>query len=137
MGISTDDVLEIQQLVARYNFAVDGGDADAFAGTFTPDGVFTVGGNEMRGHDALRAFVEGRAGVAPRRHVVSSMIVDGDGDTATLRAYLQVVAAGDDGTFAISTQGTYDDRLVRTGDGWRFSVRTFISDPPRPGAQPA
>ena len=128
MGLSTDDVLEIQQLVARYNFAVDGGDADAFAGTFTADGVFTVAGNEMRGHDALRAFVEGRAGVASRRHIVSSIIVDGDGDAATLRAYLQVVAKTEDGTFAVATQGTYDDRLVRTDDGWRFSVRSFRSD---------
>jgi uncharacterized protein (TIGR02246 family) len=128
MGLSTDDVLEIQQLVARYNFAVDGGDAAAFADTFTADGVFTVAANEMRGHDALRAFVESRAGVGPRRHVVTSMIVDGDGDAATLRAYLQVVARSDDGTFAVSTQGTYDDRLVRTGAGWRFAARTFSSD---------
>ena len=128
MGLSTDDVLEIQQLVARYNFAVDGGDADAFADTFTAEGVFTVAGQEMRGHDALRAFVEGRTGIGPRRHVVSSILVDGDGDAATLRAYLQVVAKADDGSFAVSTQGTYDDRLVRTGDGWRFSARTFTID---------
>jgi uncharacterized protein (TIGR02246 family) len=128
MTLSTDDVLAIHQLVATYNFAVDGGDPAAFAGTFTTDGVFSVGGQEMRGHDALRAFVEGRAGVAPRRHVVSSIIVEGDGDEASLRAYLQVVAKLDDGTFGVATQGTYDDRLVRTSDGWRFRARNFTID---------
>ena len=80
--LSTDDVVAIQQLVARYNFAVDGGDPDAFAGTFTPDGEFGAGGQVMRGHDELRAFVVGRAGIAPRRHLVSSIVVDGDGDRA-------------------------------------------------------
>ena len=129
MGLSTDDVLAIQALVATYNFAVDEGDADAFANTFTPDGVFTVGDQaEMRGHDALRAFVEGRVGVAARRHVVSNFLVDGDGDEASLRAYLQVVARVDDGSLRVATQGTYDDRLVRTPDGWRFTVRTFTPD---------
>jgi uncharacterized protein (TIGR02246 family) len=128
MGLSTEDVVAIQQLVARYNFAVDEGDADAFAGTFTPDGEFGAGGQVMRGHDELRAFVTGRAGVAPRRHVVSSMLVDGDGDRASLRAYLQVFALGDDGSFQVAVQGTYDDELVRVPDGWRFARRSFSID---------
>jgi uncharacterized protein (TIGR02246 family) len=128
MGLSTDDVVAIQQLVARYNFAVDGGDPDAFAGTFTPDGEFGAGGQVMRGHDELRAFVVGRAGIAPRRHLVSSILVDGEGDRASLRAYLQVVAMGDDGALQVAVQGTYDDELVRTADGWRFSRRSFSPD---------
>ena len=128
MGLSSDDVVAIQQLVARYNFAVDGGDPDAFAGTFTPDGEFGAGGQVMRGHDELRAFVVGRAGIAPRRHLVSSILVDGDGDRASLRAYLQVVAMGDDGSLQVAVQGTYDDELVRTADGWRFTRRSFAPD---------
>ena len=128
MGLTTDDVLAIHQLVARYNFAVDEGDADAYVNTFTPDGVFAVGDQVMSGHDALRAFVEGRAGVAPRRHVVSSILVDGEGDTASLRAYLQVIALFEDGTFRVAAQGTYDDRIVRTSDGWRFATRNFTID---------
>lgn len=128
MGLSTDDVVAIQQLVARYNFAVDDGDPDAFAGTFTQDGEFGAAGQVMRGHDELRAFVVGRAGIAPRRHLVSSMLVDGDGDRASLRAYLQVVAMGDDGSLQVAVQGTYDDELVRTADGWRFTRRSFAPD---------
>ena len=40
MGLSTEDVVEIQGLVARYSQAVDGGDADAFLACFIEDGVF-------------------------------------------------------------------------------------------------
>jgi hypothetical protein len=82
----------------------------------------------MRGHDELRAFVVGRAGIAPRRHLVSSILVDGEGDRAMLRAYLQVVAMGDDGSLQVAVQGTYDDELVRTADGWRFARRSFSPD---------
>ena len=78
--------------------------------------------------DELRAFVVGRAGIAPRRHLVSSILVDGDGDRASLRAYLQVVAMGDDGSLQVAVQGTYDDELVRTADGWRFTRRSFAPD---------
>jgi hypothetical protein len=50
---TADDYLEIQQLYARYNMAIDSGDAEGYAATFVKDGVF----NTFNGHDALVEFI--------------------------------------------------------------------------------
>ncbi len=41
-GLSAQDYFEIQQLYARYNNAIDSGDAEGWAATFTSDGVFNT-----------------------------------------------------------------------------------------------
>ncbi len=40
MGLSAEDKIEIQELVIRYNRAIDSGDAVGWVDTFTADGVF-------------------------------------------------------------------------------------------------
>src|SRR5690606_15710924 len=49
--LAANDYIEIQQLYARYNTAIDRNDADAWADTFTADGVFA--GN-FKGREALK-----------------------------------------------------------------------------------
>ena len=56
--LSTQDYNDIQQLYARYNLAIDTGNGEGWAATFTPDGVFN---NTNKGHDALRAVHQGLA----------------------------------------------------------------------------
>jgi hypothetical protein len=51
--LTADDYIEIQQLYAQYNIAIDSGHAEGYAATFTPDGVF----NTSNGHDALVRFI--------------------------------------------------------------------------------
>ena len=46
--LTTQDYIDIQQRM-RVNIAIDTGDGEGWAGTFTPDGVF----NTNKGHDAL------------------------------------------------------------------------------------
>ena len=52
-GLSTQDYVDIEQLYAQYNHAIDSGDAEAWAATFTADGSF----NKFTGHEALAGFV--------------------------------------------------------------------------------
>src|SRR5258708_3939550 len=52
-SMTADDYIEIQQLYAQYNNSIDSGDAEGYAGTFLPDGVF----NNFNGHDALVGFI--------------------------------------------------------------------------------
>src|SRR5262245_64641384 len=52
--LTTDDLVEIQQLYAKYNWALDSGDSQGYAATFTPDGVF----NNNVGHDAIVKFAD-------------------------------------------------------------------------------
>lgn len=129
MALHPADLTAIQQLAARYNHAIDSGDADAWAATFTPDGVFTSRGTSHEGTEALRAFATSFAARSGGtfRHWNANLLIEGDGDEATLRCYLQLIAVGGEGPRTIST-GRYDDRLVRTADGWRFSARTVLGD---------
>src|SRR5260221_391719 len=51
-ALTAQDLVDIQQLYAKYNWTLDSGDAEAYASTFTPDGVF----NNNVGHDAIVKF---------------------------------------------------------------------------------
>ena len=46
--LTGDDYIEIQQLYARYNNAIDSGDAEGYAATFVPDGTFNTFMGMMR-----------------------------------------------------------------------------------------
>jgi hypothetical protein len=128
MVLPTDDVIAIQSLVARYNFAVDEGDPEGFAGCFTHGGEFSWAENEYHGRDELVAFAKTLGGSGQMRHVVTSALTDGDRERATMRSYCHVTSIGDDGKPFITVQGVYEDELTRTGGGWLFTKRRFTSD---------
>lgn len=130
MALSTEDVVAIQQLAAAYCHHIDDGDGEAVASLFTSDGtleivdvVQSVGREEIATNSAFFPQV-----MPGGRHIVQNVWVDGDGDTATLRAYLANVATGD--TPRPVQTGRYHDQVVRTADGWRFSQRTLTLDGP-------
>lgn len=130
MPLSIEDKLAIQELVARYNHAVDSGDGAAYAATFTEDGVMQAGEMRMEGRDTLEQFAKGFAQSqhAPR-HIASNLLIEGDGDRATLKAYIQMFAmAGDPPTQQIATAGLYSDELVKKDGQWLFVRREFIAD---------
>jgi len=133
--LSTQDYVEIQQLYARYNVAIDSGDAEAYAATFTPDGVF----NTFTGHDALVGFIKAwreRLGGANRRHWNTNLLISGDGKTASGSVYLMLIDISTRPP-AIAQAATYTDSLVKTKDGWRFSKRTTHADSTAPAPAPA
>ncbi len=107
----------ILQLLYAYNHAIDGGDADRWAGMFTEDGSLDAAGRVFAGREELVRFAEGVHGM---RHVVVNPVVEVSGDTATVEAYV-VVYRG----LTPTVIGTYEDRLVRTTAGWRFHRRVF------------
>ncbi len=66
-SLTTQDYIDIQQLYARYNEAIDSGNAEAYADTFTPDGTF----NTYKGRQGLIEFIgqwTGRMNGGNRRH---------------------------------------------------------------------
>ena len=58
MALTTEDLLEIQGLAARYSHAIDSGDSEGFSTTFSEKGVLSAGELEVEGHDALGELVQ-------------------------------------------------------------------------------
>ena len=130
MGLTADDQLAIRQLVARYSHAMDSGDGAALAGTFVDDGVFDAGGLVLEARNALEEFARGFPdSVRAPRHVVSNLVIEGDGDRATGQAYVQLYAlVGDPPRQEVTHSGKYADTLVKVDGIWRFVTRTFTKD---------
>ena len=135
-GLSAQDYFEIQQLYAQYNNAIDGGDAEGWAATFTRDGVF----NTFVGHDALVNFVKTwreKLGGATRKHWNNNLQITGNSKEASGSVYLMLVDFGTKPPSILAT-ATYTDSLVKTKDGWRFTKRTTKGDsPPAAPSAPA
>ncbi len=127
MPLSVADRLEILELAARYNHAIDSGDGKGWAATFTPDGVFETSRGATTGTAALAQFAETFATrMAGSRHWNDNHVIEGDGDEATHRCYLQLLRTGEQA--GIISTGRYDDRLRRVDGAWRFVHRTVLSD---------
>jgi uncharacterized protein (TIGR02246 family) len=128
MAIDTTNRVQIEELVARYNKAIDTGDADAWAETFTEDGEFHGVVGDFHGRDELRAFVkayateEQFAEFASAQHWVTNLVIEGDGDEASMFAHIMMVAP-EEGGGRIILVGSYDDRLRKVGGRWHFTKR--------------
>lgn len=134
--LTAQDYNEIEQLYAKYNHAIDSGNGAGWAETFTVDGVFN---RTTTGRDALATFVKNfndRSGGA-WRHWNSNLVLTGTAEGADGGVYLALWNVGVRPHAIVST-GIYEDKLVKTKDGWRFKSRTVKPDPaPKPAAAPA
>lgn len=123
-GLSTQDYIEIEQLYAAYNHAIDSGDGEAWAATFTADGAF----NKFTGHDQLVGFVRQwreKMNGASRRHWNTNLRIVPSKEGASASVLLMLL---DVNTRSIVATGMYNDTLVKTADGWRFKTRQTKMD---------
>lgn len=127
--LSEADRVEIEQLYARASFAFDAGleqGAD-FARTFTPDGVLVRDGAQTRGRAALTAAAAGAEADPVLHHWLTNLLIDPSPEGAVGRVYVLNFMPGNAAT-AVRDVGRFDDRLVRTKEGWRFARRTYTSE---------
>jgi hypothetical protein len=130
MALATDDILAIQKLIADYNHIVDAGDGAAFSLLFVEGGSLDTGFNVVKGSDELRGFADFVPTMAPgARHLVSNVSIEGDGDAATAKLYLQMYAtAGGAAETKLVISGVYEDTLRRDDSTWRFVTRKLTVD---------
>ena len=123
-GLTTQDYIDIEQLYATYNHAIDSGDGEAWAATFTPDGTF----NKFTGHDQLVGFIQAwkeKMNGGNRRHWNTNLRIEPSKDGASASVFLMLV---DVSTKGIVATGMYNDTLVKTAGGWRFKTRQTKMD---------
>ena len=128
--LTAADYLEIQQLVARYSYAVDmhGGDGSAYAALFAPDGSL---GTEAKGTAQLAEFAaktnKDRSGPAFTRLFVTNVVIKPAPEGATGRSYLVTLDAAEGGKpTTMLGGGHYDDVYVMSPQGWRIKSRNYV-----------
>ena len=101
---------------------------------------FQVGAASTQVLNAAGQVTEGRAALADYartfansvkapRHVITNLVIDGDGNFATLKAYLQLsIMSGEPAQSTVLAIGGYDDTLSKEDGTWRFVRRTFTMD---------
>jgi hypothetical protein len=120
-SLSARDRTEIQQLSEQYLRLLNACAAEEYAALFAPGAFFfsTVRGR-IEGRDRLLELVRSErhcaAGAAPRQGSVAP------------RVQIEPTADGARGFAPLGENvGAYEDRYVRTPQGWRFASRTVLT----------
>lgn len=140
------DRAEIEDLMARYLFAMDYNDFDTYADTFTEDGTLDYATGVITGRENIRS--ESKA----FKERVGKMFTDIDGEPALLRHVLchsSIRVEGDlawhtgfwfefdNGgernkagrkTILMGTYGIYEDQLKRVDGEWKFFYRNIRNE---------
>ena len=137
----TADRLAILEQIARYSYAWDDRDLEAYIALFVEGASFVVdpelpGGPSVdaTGHEAIRTWARERMdarkpGVQVRHHQSGTLFDELGEDQARTRTMLLTSRVGPDGEPPGS--GIYYDEWRRTAEGWRFAKRTLRHDFPR------
>lgn len=121
-------------LTHAYCWALDTHRWDELDAVFLPDATARLGSPELRGVEAIKERVA--AALSPlddSQHMVNTHQVVIDGDSATSRCYFfaQHVRRGASesgrGGALYIVAGRYEDRCLRTVDGWRIAHRDLIT----------
>jgi hypothetical protein len=115
-----DDVIEIEQLLARYALGMTKDDVEAVVDTFTPDGSYSAFGDTY----ALPDFPALVAAAPKGLFMVGPPVLELDGDAGTGEQPLCFVEQ----TNHAMRIGWYTDTYRRTAAGWRLHTRrmTFL-----------
>ena len=135
------DRAEIEDLMARYLFAIDYFDWDAYVGTFAEDGELEFASGISRGRDAIRTAVTnfskgiGRfyhtadGNPAKLRHVILQSSIRVEGDRAWARSlWLEMANHGEGDQPKIGTYGLYEDEFARIDGKWLIKRRNVLND---------
>ncbi len=136
-----EDRAEIEDLMARYLFAIDYNDWDAYVETFAPDGELEFASGTSKGRPAIREmvakFAEGIGRFyhtedgkpAKLRHVILQSAVRVEGDHAWARSlWLEMANHGPQDTMKMGTYGLYEDQLKKVNGQWLFAKRRVLNE---------
>ena len=126
------DILETMYAYCRHADNLDG---DAMADLFVKDCIanFVPGGEDtiLRGQDALRAFLNGALGVtvSGSHHISNAELIFETPDRVALHCYMYSWQRfrGFPTTADCHRWGRYENRFVRTVDGWRLDRLKLVS----------
>ena len=143
---TTADQLMIQGLMARYEWALDAGDAKAYAALFAEDGKLVSSIGEQDGRAAIQKAIEdlvrrfaasASSGEPPKiQHVLSNLVIEQHGDTADTKSFWTEIWNPTGKAMGVRAAGHYEDKLVKRDGKWWFARRQIFDDFPTPPLKP-
>jgi uncharacterized protein (TIGR02246 family) len=130
-----EDRIAVEDVMARYVWAVDSLDADGYVAVFADDAVIDSNGSLSKGHEEIRKIV---TSLIQRRddnkakglqasnlhHVISNVrITFPKPGEALHQSYWQTVVRDKDGKMTPAAMGRSEDRLVRRQGKWLIQSR--------------
>ena len=131
-----EDRIAVEDVMARYVWAVDSFDPDGYVAVFTDDATIDSNGSLSKGHAEIRKVVTGmlqrqdearaKGLPAPARlyHVISNVrITFPKPGEALHQSYWQTVRRDADGRMIAAAMGRSEDHLVRRNGKWLIQFR--------------
>ncbi len=121
------DYIAIDELIATYNQLGDDSDGSALSMLYVPEGTFDVVGlSTFKGRKAIADMVSAATRL---RHMNVNRTIKINGDRAIHQSGLMIFRRAKKGdSVTIVTTGRCTDELVRTAEGWRFSIHKVEVD---------
>ena len=132
---SHEDRIAVEDVMARYVWAVDSLDAEGYVAVFSADDVIDSNGSISKGHDEIRNIVtslmkrrdDNKAKGLPTAnlyHVISNVrITFPKPGEALHQSYWQTVRRDKSGAMTAAAMGRSEDRLVKRGGQWLIQSR--------------
>jgi ketosteroid isomerase-like protein len=132
--ITIDDKINIHELIAKYNLAIDNKNIDEWTNTWADDGIWTTTFGEAKGKTELKNMVNQITNefASGKRHVSTNIVIEdasssNNGSIANAKSYLTVIDSQN--TPEVVATGVYSDTLRKDGSGkWKFFQRQLDID---------
>jgi ketosteroid isomerase-like protein len=137
-----DNRAAIEDLQARYLYAMNWFDKEAYADVFTANGSVYMGTRVETGRDAIYTVItdyreiiwghptgrEQGLRLPATRHAISNVVIDIRGDTARAWGYWNTLQNDNPQRSAeLGNFGSYEDELVKNGGRWYFTSRKVFN----------
>jgi len=136
-----NDRAEIEDLLARYMFAIDYFDWDAYVANFAEDGELEFARGTAVGREAIREtvmrFAAGMAAhyatedgkLAKLRHILLQSVIRVEGERAWARVqWLEIANHGQGDTPKLGTYGVNEDEFKKVDGRWLFARRRIFNE---------
>jgi hypothetical protein len=131
-----EDREAIEELLITYGQFLDKQDLVGYSNLFATDGVWEGGIGSAKGPQEILAMLQAVFGRTTRGqyensyHIMSDIIIDVDGDTASSWSRWTWIVEAEDGKPVPQRSGHYEDTLVRENGEWKFQHRLTVTELP-------